>query len=107
MEWEDAENLHPPFLLEKIMTKEVNYKRSKLLDGGFLHIEFVDGDSYLLSLQEIADDLIRLADGGTQVTKPHDFEAPYFDWYCPACGMSLPSTEKHCPNCGGYGVTGE
>ena len=34
---------------------EVNIQRSKLLEDGMLHIEFLDGNSYLYSLQEIAD----------------------------------------------------
>lgn len=37
------------------MQNEVNIQRSKLLPGGMLHIEFLDGSSYLYSLQELAD----------------------------------------------------
>lgn len=37
------------------MSNEVNVQRSKLLPDGMLHIEFLDGNSYLYSLQEIAD----------------------------------------------------
>ena len=38
------------------------------------------------------------AQQGVQPTQP-----PYFEWTCTACGMRLPSTETHCPNCGGAG----
>jgi len=37
------------------MQNEVNVQRSKLLDDGMLHIELLDGNSYLYSLQELAD----------------------------------------------------
>lgn len=37
------------------MQNEVNVQRSRLLADGMLHIEFLDGNSYLYSLQEIAD----------------------------------------------------
>lgn len=37
------------------MGKEVNIARSKLFSDGMLHIEFLDGSSYLYSLQEIID----------------------------------------------------
>ncbi len=36
------------------MANEVNTQRSKLM-GDMLHIEFLNGNSYLYSLQEIAD----------------------------------------------------
>ena len=37
------------------MQNEVNVQRSRLLEDGMLHIEFLDGNSYLYSLQEIVD----------------------------------------------------
>jgi hypothetical protein len=37
------------------MKNEVNVQRSKLFPDGMLHIEFLDGNSYLYSLEEIAD----------------------------------------------------
>jgi hypothetical protein len=37
------------------MKNEVNVQRSKLSPDGMLHIEFLDGNSYLYSLKEIAD----------------------------------------------------
>jgi hypothetical protein len=37
------------------MENEVNVQRSKLFPDGMLHIEFLDGNSYLYSLEEIAD----------------------------------------------------
>jgi len=47
---------------------EVNIQRSKLLEDGMLHIEFLDGNSYLYSLQEIAD--IITAQQTTQAESP-------------------------------------
>ena len=40
--------------MKSIMANEVNWQRSSLI-GDMLHIEFLDGNSYLYSLQEIAD----------------------------------------------------
>ena len=47
---------------------EVNIQRSKLLEDGMLHIEVLDGNSYLYSLQEIAD--IITAQQTTQAESP-------------------------------------
>ena len=63
---------------------EVNIQRSKLLEDGMLHIEFLNGNSYLYSLQEVADII-----SAQQSTQEED---------CPCGGKHVP--EPVCKNCG-------
>ena len=69
---------------------KVNIQRSKLLDDGMLHIEFLDGNSYLYSLQEISD--IISTQQSVQATEL---------WNCPnGDARAIKSTYSACPICG-------
>ena len=68
---------------------QVNIQRSKLLEDGMLHIEFLNGNSYLYSLQEVADII------SAQQSVQADGATP-----CAECGSLLPIVAGKCGNCG-------
>lgn len=74
-------------------------------DALIFAIEYCDKFGVEMSDQQMHDFcnlLIEFRDGAAQQSV-HPTQPRYFEWDCPACGMRLPSTDTHCPNCGGAG----